>query len=71
METIEDLEKDLRLNASMLARQCDLAREAETKMMAERSRCLKAVDDEPELRFGFHDKGVAFAKKNIRKRIEV
>jgi hypothetical protein len=47
---IEDLKEQLKLNASMLARQYDLAREAtETKMLAERQRCLKAVDDEPEL----------------------
>ena len=30
---VDDLKKDLALNASMLARQCDLAREAETQAL--------------------------------------
>ena len=34
---VDDLKKDLALNASMLARQCDLAREAETQAL--RLRC--------------------------------
>ena len=34
---VDDLKKDLALNAKMLARQCDLAREAETQAL--RLRC--------------------------------
>ena len=60
---IEDLEK-------ALAYQHNLAREATIKMLAERSRCLKAVDDEPEHIKGSWKPLVAEAKANIRKRIE-
>jgi hypothetical protein len=78
---LEDFSKSLAKNAAMLARQCNLAREAETKMMAERSRCLKAVDDEPEwsenapehygvLEKMFKANLIKETKKNIRKRIE-
>ena len=48
---VDDLKKDLALNASMLARQCDLAREAETQAL--RLRCCGnckhyCLDDDPE-----------------------
>lgn len=33
LDRIKELEKDLKLNTSMLAKQCDLAREAETRAM--------------------------------------
>ena len=42
---VDDLKKDLALNASMLARQCDLAREAETQAL--RLRCCGKVKKQP------------------------
>lgn len=42
-ERCKKLEKDLALNASMLAKQCDMAREAETKQM-EAERKLQEIE---------------------------
>ena len=44
---VDDLKKDLALNASMLARQCDLAREAETQALRLRccGNCKKYVEN--------------------------
>lgn len=44
---VDDLKKDLALNASMLARQCDLAREAKTQALRLRccGNCKKYVEN--------------------------
>jgi len=52
---IKELEADLKLNASMLARQCDLARDAETraeKAEASKAKLKEAIETIPWTAYG-------------------
>lgn len=48
-ERCKKLEKDLALNVSMLAKQCDMAREAETKQMEAERKLQEAESDFQEV----------------------
>ena len=41
---VENLQKDLKLNASMLARQCDMARDAENRAMEAEALLKKMIE---------------------------
>ena len=47
-EKVKELESDLKLNASMLAKQCDLAREAESRL----KKLQEAVDKHKDYMWG-------------------
>ena len=51
----EAAEKDLRLNAKMLAKQCDMAREAEIGRMAAEAR-VKELEEELRKEASRHDR---------------
>ena len=63
---VTDLEKDLKLNASMLAKQCDLARDAEAKIAQEQKDFAAVVDDMAK-RVGDAKAKVEMAREALKK----